>query len=336
MKNGIFESHVRLHDNSFDVPSFASSPIIGESAKIREVKSQLKKIAESNTSVLILGESGTGKELIARAIHELSPRRNQRCITLNCGAIPPTLVQTELFGHEKGAFTNAFKQKPGRVELADKGTLFLDEIGELPTDQQANLLRFLQEGCFERVGGNEPVHVDVRVVSATNVNLADSVAKGTFREDFYYRINVLTIRLPPLRERIEDIELLANHFLRNELRRYPYKTLRFSAGASASMREYHWPGNIRELSNRVRRAIVMCEGNEITGKDLELQSSELNLAALSLAAARQSAEKTAIGRCLTMSNHNISHAARLLKTSRLTLYRLMKKHGIQSLDPETL
>lgn len=333
MKTGIFESRADAH-NGLDMLPFVSVPIVGESVKIREIKSQLKKIAESNTSVLILGESGTGKELIAKAIHELSSRRRQRCITLNCGAIPPTLVQSELFGYEKGAFTNAFRQKLGRVELADKGTLFLDEIGELPSDQQVNLLRFLQEGCFERVGGNEPVHVDVRVVSATNVNLAESVARGTFREDFYYRINVLTITMPPLRERIEDIEPLANHFLQHEMRRYDYKPLHFSNGALASMLQYHWPGNIRELSNRVRRAVVMCEGNEIKRKDLELQPSEHSLAALSLAAARQNAEKTAIGRSLTMSNHNISQAARLLKTSRLTLYRLMKKHGIRSLNSE--
>jgi len=335
MKTGISESCAdspdRITEGSFDY-----SPIIGSCPKIREIKSQLKKIAESNTSVLILGESGTGKELVAKAIHELSLRRNQRCITLNCGAIPANLVQSELFGYEKGAFTNAFRQKFGRVELADKGTLFLDEIGELPSDQQVNLLRFLQEGCFERVGGNEPVHVDVRVVSATNVNLAESVAKGTFREDFYYRINVLTIMMPPLRDRIDDIEPLANHFLRQELLPYRYKSLRFSNDALASMLQYRWPGNIRELGNRVRRAVVMCEGKEITRKDLELQQSEQSLTAISLAAARQSAEKTAIGLCLTISNHNVSQAARLLKTSRLTLYRLMKKHGIQGLDTEAL
>jgi transcriptional regulator with PAS, ATPase and Fis domain len=333
MKSGISESCVSAPENIIEV-YFDYSPIIGNCPKIREIKSQLKRIAESNTSVLILGESGTGKELVAKAIHELSPRRNQRCVNLNCGAIPPTLVQSELFGYEKGAFTNAYCQKPGRVELAHKGTLFLDEIGELPNDQQANLLRFLQEGCFERVGGNEPVHVDVRVVSATNVNLAESVANGTFREDFYYRINVLTITMPPLRERLEDIELLARHFLQHEMLRYNYKSLRFSSDALAGMLQYRWPGNVRELSNRVRRAVVMCEGNEITRKDLALPHSEQSLATLSLAAARQSAEKNAIGRCLTMSNHNVSQAARLLKTSRLTLYRLMKKHGIQSLDTE--
>jgi transcriptional regulator with PAS, ATPase and Fis domain len=333
MKSGISESCGSAPDRMIEV-FLDYSPIIGSCAKIKEIKSQLKRIAESNTSVLILGESGTGKELVAKAIHELSSRRNQRCVTLNCGAIPPTLVQSELFGYEKGAFTHAFCQKPGRVELANKGTLFLDEIGELPNDQQANLLRFLQEGCFERVGGNEPVHVDVRVVSATNVNLAESVAKGEFREDFYYRINVLTITMPPLRERLEDIELLANHFLRHEIVRYKYQSLRFSTEALAGMLQYSWPGNIRELSNRVRRAVVMCEGNEITKKDLELPQSEHNLATLSLAAARQNAERTAIGRCLTMSNHNISQAARLLKTSRLTLYRLMKKHNIQGLDTE--
>ncbi len=331
MKNGISESYASVPDKITD-ESVCYSPIIGNSAKIMEIKSQLKKIAATDTSVLVLGESGTGKELIAKALHELSPRRTQRCVTLNCSAIPNNLVQSELFGFEKGAFTNAFRQKLGRVELAHRGTLFLDEIGELPNDQQANLLRFLQEGCFERVGGNEPIHVDVRIISATNVNLEGSVARGSFREDFYYRINVLTIKLPPLRERIEDIEPLANHFLQQEIQRYNYRPLRFNASALGSMLQYRWPGNIRELGNRVRRAVVMCEGKEIGRKDLELQQTEPNLQMLSLAAARQSAEKTAIGQSLTMSNHNVSQAARLLKTSRLTLYRLMKKHGIQGWD----
>ena len=315
-----------------DAAAIVYSPIIGNCLNIRAITSQLKKIAQSNVSVLIRGESGTGKELIAKAIHELSSRRNARCVTLNCGAIPPTLVQSELFGYEKGAFTNAFRQKLGRVELAHKGTLFLDEIGELPTDQQVNLLRFLQEGYFERVGGNEPVHVDVRVVSATNVDLEKSVARGGFREDFYYRINVITIHMPPLRERIEDIELLANHFLQIEIQKYTFRPMKFTNEAIRSMLQYSWPGNIRELSNRVRRAMVMCEYDVISSKDLELPQTDQNLVALSLAKARQNAEKTAIGHCLAMCNHNISHAARLLKISRLTLYRLMKKHGIHGLD----
>jgi DNA-binding NtrC family response regulator len=313
-------------------PVAVAAAIIGDSPKIREIKSQLRKIAESSTSVLIRGESGTGKELIARAIHALSPRRNERCVTLNCGAIPTNLVQSELFGQERGAFTNAFQQKLGRIELAHQGTLFLDEIGELPVDQQANLLRFLQEGCFERIGGNETVHVDVRLVSATNVNLETAVAKGLFREDFYYRINVLTITLPPLRERLEDIELLANHFLKSEIRRHGLRSLRFSNEAVSSMLRYSWPGNIRELSNRVRRAIVMCEDNSISSTDLELPCTEQHPTLLSLAKARHHAEKAVIDRCLIMCNYNVSSAARLLKISRLTLYRLMKKHGIHGLD----
>lgn len=300
---------------------------------LREITENLQKIAESDTSVLILGESGTGKELIARAIHELSARREQRCVTLNCGAIAPSLIQAELFGHEKGAFTSAHKRQIGIVETAHKGTLFMDEIGELPLELQSNFLRLLQENCFERIGSNESIHVDVRIVSATNVDLEGLVAAGGFREDFFYRINVLTVKVPPLRERLQDVEVLAHHFLRNEVLTHRLKPLRFSHDAICSMARHAWPGNVRELRNRVRRAIVMCEQRVIDSSDLELpRSASCDLDCPSLAEARRGAEQHAINRSLILSNRNVTEAARLLKTSRLTLYRLMKKHGIQGLE----
>ena len=298
--------------------------IIGMSSSMSKALERIQKIASADAPVLIWGESGTGKELVARAIHKQSRRSSQPFIAVNCGALPANLIQTELFGYERGAFTGANQRKLGRIETANGGTLFLDEIGDLPMELQANLLRFLEEHTIERVGGHKPFHVDARIVAATHVNLEKAVAEQRFREDLYYRLNVLGLTLPPLRERAEDIELLAQHYFNQfaSERNLPVKG--FSRQAIEAMKQYSWPGNIRELINRVRQAMVMCERRLITPSELGLAQSK-TLGPTTLKKARESAEREAICASLTRAGNNISLAAKSLGISRLTLYRLMDK-----------
>ena len=294
----------------------------------------LRKYAPVDLPVLITGETGSGKEVAARALHGLSTRRDRPFVAINCGALPPNLVQSELFGHERGAFTGANVRRIGHFEAAAGGTVFLDEVGDLPLDAQTSLLRLLQEGTLERVGSSQPIKLDVRVLAATHVDLESAVAQGSFREDLYYRLNVLRLRMPALRERGGDVELLAQNFLDAFRLRHPGRARTFSSSARQAMREFSWPGNVRELLNRVQRAAVVAEGTSISAADLDLQDAQPVVPARSsLGLTRVSAEREAVLNCLRESHYNISECARRLNVSRVTVYRLCKKHQLELEGP---
>jgi two-component system NtrC family response regulator len=303
--------------------------VITGSPEMLKICRLVEKVAPSDVGVLILGESGTGKELFARALHQLSERKDMPFSAINCAAIPENLIESELFGHEKGAFTGAIKQSKGKIELADHGTLFLDEVGDIPAGAQVKLLRFLQERVIERVGGRQQIAVDVRVVCATNQNLEVLIKDGRFREDLYYRLSELVIKVPPLRERNGDAELLAHSFLQvfNEEQRRSVRG--FSSEALAAIAKYDWPGNVRELENRVKRAVIMAETQRVMPSDLDLVPPNEVPEVLNLAQAREEAERREIPRALSRSEGNISQAAKLLGVSRPTLYDLMRQHNIK-------
>ena len=302
--------------------------LTGHSAAITLLRQQIRKVAVADAPVLIWGESGTGKELVARAIHEHSGRAGGPFVPINCGAIPASLVQSELFGYEKGAFTGAGAGKCGLVESASGGSIFLDEIGDLPLELQANLLRFLQEKTIYRVGGTRSVPVDARVIAASHVKLADAVERGHFREDLFYRLNVLTLQVPALRERREDVVALAEDVFHSYATERARGVRGFSSSALRAMRAHGWPGNVRELLNRVRRAAVMADGALIQPHDLELEAPGRLSGAEALDSARERAERLALQSQLD-AGHSITAVARGLGVSRMTLYRLMAKHGIQ-------
>ncbi|MGH7262975.1 MAG: PEP-CTERM-box response regulator transcription factor [Candidatus Rokuibacteriota bacterium] len=303
--------------------------LLGASSRMQELFSLIERVAASNTTVLITGESGTGKELIARAIHLKSPRREGPFVPINGGAIPETLLESELFGHEKGAFTGAHIRRQGRVEQAHGGTLFLDEVGELPLALQVKLLRFLQEREIERVGGRERIAVDVRVIAATNSDLGKAMAEGRFREDLYYRLSVVTLAVPPLRERGEDVLLLANALLRRFRQEVAGKRIRgFSPEALAALRAHPWPGNVRELENRVQRAVIVATGPLITPEDLEL--APLAAKELTLRVARQRVERELVVEALVRSSGNVTRAAREIEVTRPTFHALMNKFGLRT------
>jgi len=303
--------------------------MIGDSPAMRELKKRLTRIAATDAPVLITGESGTGKELAARFVHQHSQRSGGPIEAVNCAALPATLIQSELFGHERGAFTGAYSLKIGRFEAANRGTIFLDEIGDLEQELQVNLLRVLEEGTLRRVGGSQDVPIDVRVVAATNKNLENAAKEGGFREDLYYRLNVLGLRMPPLRERGEDIGKLASHFLNVFSSQYKETKLEFTKSALQVMRDYDWPGNVRELINRIQQAAVMSEGSLITPAALNLERRKNSVRSpTTLETVRDRAEKQALLAALERSGRNISRAAKELAISRATLYRLMEKHGI--------
>jgi two-component system NtrC family response regulator len=292
----------------------------------------IEKLAAANVTVLLLGESGTGKEALARALHDLGPRAKQPFAALNCGAIPENLLESELFGHEKGAFTGAVKQTIGVIENANKGTLFLDEIGDLPHHLQVKLLRFLQDQIVERVGGRQRIQVDVRIVSATNLNLEDKVGAGSFRSDLFYRMNAVTIRIPPLRERDGDPVLLANYFLGRFNKEFNRNLRGFTEQALGAIAAHAWPGNVRELENRLKRAVVMSEGRQIDATDLELAVATDAMVSVDLRGARLRAERDVIQLAMARSNGVLAVAAKMLGISRPTLYGLMEVHGIE-IDP---
>ena len=308
--------------------------IVGNSNKMREVFQMISQVAESNATVLIRGESGTGKELVANAIHYNSRRSKHPFIKLNCAAIPANLIESELFGHEKGAFTGALQQKTGKFELADKGTLFLDEIGSIEPDLQVKLLRVLQEREIERVGGSTPIPVDVRIIAATNRNLEQAVSEENFRSDLYYRINVFPIYLPPLRERKTDILVLAEHFLEKCARENNKSIVRFSTPAIDMLMGYHWPGNVRELENCIERAVLLCEDQVIHSFHLPptLQTAQASetLPNVSLESAVERLEKEMIIDALKHTRGNISQAAKALYT---TVRKLSYKAGKYDIDP---
>ena len=290
----------------------------------------IEKLASANVSVLLLGESGTGKEALARALHDMGQRSRQPFVAINCGAIPENLLESELFGYERGAFTGAVKQTQGRIELANRGTLFLDEIGDLPHQLQVKLLRFLQDQIVERIGGRAPIQVDVRVVSATNLQLQGNVDAGRFRGDLFYRLNSITLRIPPLRDRAGDPVLLARFFLGQFNREFSRAVRGFTDDALAALATYAWPGNIRELENRMKRAVLMSDSRLISAADLELATTEIDPVSFDLRTARARAERDVIQRALARSDGRMSSASRLLGVSRPTLYALLETHGLST------
>ncbi len=306
--------------------------VVGNSRPMQAVYEQVSQVAASNTTVLVRGESGTGKELIAHALHYSSPRAGKPFVKVSCAALPESLIESELFGHEKGAFTDARSQKKGRFELAHGGTLFLDEVGELSSSTQVKLLRVLQEREFERLGGVEPIRVDVRMIAATNKDLEAAVRQGTFREDLYYRLNVFTLCLPPLRERRPDILLLADHFVEKYAAAHGKDVRRIATTAIDMLMSYHWPGNVRELENCLERAVLVCEGGVIHGHHLPptLQTAEVSgtLPRLALEAAVDSYEKDLILDALKTARGNRARAARLLSTTERVIGYKVKKYGI--------
>ena len=306
------------------------SALTGDSAAIARLRAQIVKVAQCDAPVLIWGESGSGKELTAQAIHNHSPRAGGPFVPINCGAIPPALIQSELFGHARGAFTGAARDKAGLIESAAGGTVLLDEIADLPKDLQSNLLRFLQEKTIYRIGSTRSIAVDVRVIAASHVNLQQAVADGLFREDLYYRLNVLPVDVPPLRERRDDLDMLAQHFFRIFATEKAPHVKGFGNDALRAIREHDWPGNVRELINRTRRAMVLGEGRLIVPHDLGLAPCRTAAGGAGLDASRIDAERAAIGASLERVGRNITHAARDLGVSRMTLYRLLAKHGIQT------
>jgi len=292
----------------------------------------VEKVAPTDASVLILGESGTGKELIARAVHDLSERKSARFVAINCAAIPEQLLESELFGHEKGAFTGAVKTTPGKVEAANGGTLFLDEIGDMPLPLQAKLLRFLQGRTIERVGGRQEIPVDVRIVCATNQDLKALIAGQGFREDLFYRISEVPMTLPPLRDRSGDAVVLAHAFLRRFGSQQGLPKRGFAPDAMAAIEAYRWPGNVRELENKVRTAVIMSEGSLVTAADLGLSADGTDELLFNLREVRARAEQQAITRALAVADDNVTRAAELLGVSRPTLYDLMDRYGFRRSD----
>ena len=328
--------------------AFSFGAIVGESPALREVLTRVEQVAKTSSTVLLRGETGTGKEMVARAIHINSARESRPFVRLNCAALAPGVLESELFGHEKGSFTGAVARRLGRFEMADGGTLFLDEVGDLPLDVQVKLLRVLQEREFERVGGSETIKVDVRVVSATHRDLERQIADGTFREDLYYRLNVFPIQLPPLRERPSDIPLLAEHFLQKYVAGAGKPVHGIDAGAVVALTGYAWPGNVRELENLIERALILTRGSEITAADLEFMRRPAAGAAASAPAAGTASaaggarplgerlheqERAAIIGAIDAAQGNIAHAARALGINRSTLYYRMRKHGLEHLLP---
>ncbi len=334
----ILDRALRLRELEQENRRLAAAPrpspvrgIITADESMLKVCRTIERLASVSVPVLIFGESGTGKEALARALHELGPRAKKPFVPINCAAIPENLLEAELFGHERGAFTGAVRMTPGKFEIADGGTVFLDEIGEMPVQLQAKLLRFLQDQVFERVGGRQQIRVDVRIVSATNQPLEEQSQTGQFRGDLLYRLNSMTVRVPPLRARGGDIALLGRYFLARYAEEFGRRIRGFEPGALEAMAAHDWPGNVRELQNRVQRAVLMAEGTLITAEELELAPSADEAAAepdLDLRTARLRTERELIDKALALSQGNLAQAARMLGVSRPTLYNLLETHGL--------
>jgi two-component system NtrC family response regulator len=323
------ETNRRLQKQSCQSGSLCG--MVGIAPVMNKVFERLKHASKTDYPVLITGNTGTGKEMAAHAVHSLSQRTEKPLIIINCGAIPENLLESELFGHEKGAYTGAAGRKTGKFEQADQGTIFLDEIGELPLLMQVKILRFLQASTIERLGGTKTIALDVRIIAATNINLEDAARQGIFREDLFYRLNVVPLRIPDLRERPEDILLLAHNFLQEESRKLQRGQTSFSPAAITALTAHDWPGNVRELQNRIRRALGTTMDRVITPGDLGLKEIPMDQEEQKLSTlkeARETADKNASRRALALSGNNISQAARLLEISRPTLHDLLKKYGI--------
>jgi two-component system NtrC family response regulator len=328
-----FFLHNLQQENRRMQQSQADSPLSGVISRdpgMLKVCRTVEKVAPTSASVMLLGESGTGKEVLARAVHALSPRSKERFMAINCAAIPENLLESELFGYEKGAFTGAAKQTKGKVELAHGGTFFLDEVGDLPMPLQAKLLRFLQERVIERIGGHEEIPVDVRIVCATHQKLKDLCAQGRFREDLYYRLSEIVVTIPPMRQREGDAALLAHHFKNKFCAQESRSTLHFSPDALAAIEGYAWPGNVREMENCIKRAVIMADGNTIVADDLGLPDTDAEEAPLNLRQVRDEAEYRAIVKALARADGNIVKASEMLGISRPTMYDLMGRHGIKA------
>jgi two-component system NtrC family response regulator len=331
----ILERAYRMHDlqaeNRRLIAARASGVggIITGAPEMTAVCRMIEKVASTDATVMLLGESGTGKELLARGLHENSNRKGQRFVAINCAAIPDTLLESELFGYEKGAFTGASRQTPGRIETANKGTLFLDEIGDLPASLQAKLLRFLQQRTVERLGGRDEIPVDVRIVCATHQNLRDRIAAGLFREDLFYRLAEIVVTVPPLRDRSGDAALLAHALVRRFADEQKRGRLGISEEALAVIERHTWPGNVRELENVIKRAVILAEGAVIQAADLGMGSMPADEAPFNLREARDSAERREVVRALARANGNLSKAADLLGISRPTLYDLLNRFGLR-------
>jgi two-component system NtrC family response regulator len=304
--------------------------IIATSPQMLDVCRTIEKVAPTDITTLLLGASGTGKERFAQAIHSLSTRANKKIVAINCAAIPENLLESELFGYEKGAFTGAAQTTPGKIEYADGGTLFLDEIGDLPMELQAKLLRFLQERVVERVGGRKEIPVDVRIICATHQDIEALIQQGRFREDLYYRVSEITIDIPPLKDREGDALVLAKAFLQRFVQELGSKVKGFDPAATKAIETYDWPGNVRELESRIKRSIIMADGPYITTRDLQLNSGESETSPLNLKQVRENAERKAILRALAHCDDNISEAANLLGVTRPTLYSLLEKLGLKN------
>jgi len=322
---GLLEENISLHQRLEERYRFEN--IIAKSPKMQQVIEVIKVVAKSNATVLITGESGTGKELVARAIHSQSYRKDKPFIAVSCAALPESLLESELFGHEKGAFTGAHAQRRGKFEIANRGTLFLDEIGEMSANIQVHLLRVLEEKEFTRVGGNELIKVDVRVISATNKDMKKAVASGQFREDLYYRLNVVTIELPPLRERKEDVPLLAQHFLKKFAVENQKEIAGFSPEASDFLLKYDWPGNVRQLENAIERAVILAKNSYIDAADMPQENLQLVQSA-PVGKSLDEVEREHILNIISETGGNYSQAARILGISRITLYNKMRNFGL--------
>jgi len=321
-----------LEEDNRRLSQMARGPIegvIAASSSMINICRMVERVAPTDVSLLLMGESGTGKEVIARALHRLSLRANGPLIAVNCAAIPDALLESELFGHERGAFTGAVKQTRGKVEQANGGTLFLDEIGDMPLPLQAKLLRFLQDRIFQRVGGREDLSVDIRVISASNCDLQQMIKDGTFREDLFFRLNEVKVVLPPLREREGDAVLIACTLLQRFAQIYKKGHLDFSPGALTAITRYEWPGNVRELENRIKRAVVLGRGTRITAEDLDLGIKVDEEETASLREVRRKAEIDAIAKALVACNYNVSRTAKSLGVSRPTLYSLLSTYNIK-------
>ena len=318
------ENQKLVHDSAKE----PMAGIVATSPEMLEVCKTVEMVAPSDATTLILGDSGTGKELLARALHALSTRSKQRFVAINCAAIPENLLESELFGYEKGAFTGAAKQTQGNIEYASGGTLFLDEVGDLPLPLQAKLLRFIQERVIVRVGGRKEIPIDVRVVCATHQDLSELIQQGGFREDLYYRISEIAINIPPLRDRSGEAVVLANHFLHKESEKQKKTGLSFGSDALAAIDAYEWPGNVRELQNKIKRAVILTQGKQITAANLELAPVEGAALLLNLRQVREKAESQALLTAFQQANGKISEAAKMLGITRPTFYALVKKYNL--------
>ena len=339
VRNAVDQTNLILENKEIKRSLAGSDQILGNSRPIRNILDLIEKVAPLDTRVLITGDNGTGKELVAKAIHNQSMRKDKSFVEVNCAAIPNELIESELFGHEKGSFTGAVQQRIGRFELANKGTLFLDEIGDMSLQAQAKVLRAIEDGKIERVGGGKKIEVDVRIISATNKNLLEEIEKGTFREDLYHRINVIPIQIPPLRERIDDIPVLVNSFIGEITAKHKKPMVKINDDAMKYMQSMEWSGNVRELRNSVERIIIIIDKKEITRKDIELlfSSGHNHLTDIidinnSFQEFKEKAEKAFILKQLEVNNWNVSKTAEVLDIQRSHLYSKIKKYGIDKAE----